>query len=196
MTGRVASTLERRAVLRGAAAWALGVGGLVVVDVRRVFPAPARVRPPTATPAFAARCIRCARCTEVCPPGCLVLDDSLDPRLHGLPHVAVETRACTLCMACGDVCPTGALAPRSAALDDVRGAVAMGLARIDRARCRTWSGRGACRACVLACPLPDEAITLTGVGLAPVVRDAACLGCGLCAEACPPDARAIHVEPA
>jgi MauM/NapG family ferredoxin protein len=153
---------------------------------RRLW-APAPLRPPGARQesAFAALCIRCGRCAEVCP------YRALRPAGFGLgleagtPVVVAREAPCWLCMRCPPACPTGALDP----LRDPR-AVRMGRARVVEARCYAFQGI-VCRTCLDACPLQGEAIRQDDE-LRPVVTDR-CVGCGLCEHRCPAGGSAIQV---
>ena len=159
--------------------------------------AAARLRPPGALPpgAFERACIRCFRCAEVCPPRAIRFDSALDPRASDTPWIDAADRACILCMKCTDVCPTGALLPIPPDRATVHARVHMGTPVLYTTRCIPWSGRGVCRLCYYACPFPDDAIKLAGARQRPVFRATACVGCGLCEEACPSDVRAIHIAP-
>jgi MauM/NapG family ferredoxin protein len=154
---------------------------------RRAAPAP--LRPPGARPEplFAALCIRCDRCVEVCP------YDALRPAGWaygpdaGTPLLVAREVPCWLCMRCPPACPTGALLP----LVDPR-AVRMGRARVDRGRCYAFQGI-LCRTCVDECPFQDEAIR-QDVDYRPTVTER-CVGCGICEHRCPVDGSAIRVVP-
>jgi ferredoxin-type protein NapG/ferredoxin-type protein NapH len=143
-----------------------------------------RLRPPGALAPgdFEHACIGCTRCAEVCPPRAIRLE-------RGLPYVEPRESACTLCMKCPPVCPTGALLPLTA--ERVR----MGTPALDRRRCLPWSGAGTCRLCYYVCPYPDRAVELVGAQAGPLFHPDACVGCGLCEEACPDTAAAIHIVP-
>lgn len=183
----------------GRRAFLVGAGGLVGLAAG-FWPrdAAARVRPPGALAgdAFERACIRCFRCAEVCPTKAVRFDGGLDPRASDLPWLDLADRACILCMKCTQVCPTGALAPVAADPEVVQATVRMGRPVVNREHCLPWNATGVCRTCWHVCPYPDEAITLEGPRLGPVVNADACPGCGLCEEACPPDVRAIRIIPA
>jgi Pyruvate/2-oxoacid:ferredoxin oxidoreductase delta subunit len=98
-------------------------------------------------------------------------------------------------MRCGEVCPTGALEPIPEDISVIAERVRMGVAEIDNSLCWARGGRGVCRACWYACPLADSAVVLRGPFLRPFIVDERCVGCGLCAEHCPPDAHAITMRP-
>jgi ferredoxin-type protein NapG len=163
-----------------------------------------RLRPPGAVDEkrFMSLCIRCNRCLEVCPYGC-IKRAGLGPSI-GTPYVLPEQKACYLCMACCRLCPTGAL--DTSLVDPHK--VNMGKARIDPTICyshlffeydvlpdQTGKKIGAlCNTCYNVCPLPDKAITLEK-NLFPRILDG-CVGCGICVERCPTrPARAINVIP-
>ncbi len=153
------------------------------------------LRPPGALPeeSFASSCIRCGRCGVVCPVIAIRFIDTLGPD-GGTPYIVPTERACILCMKCTAACPTGALVPL-AAEREVQARVTMGTARIGMNRCWAYRERDICRACWYACPFPDLAIRLDEM-LRPSVDPEHCVGCGLCAEACPTEAGAMMVRPA
>ena len=155
-----------------------------------------RIRPPGAQPpgAFEKACIGCYRCAEVCPPKCIVFSSQLSLDA-ATPYLELTARACTLCMKCTQVCPTDALAPIAADPKVVAAEVRMGAPVLDRNKCLTWNGTGACSLCFQVCPYPDRAVELVGVNAGPLFHPEACVGCGLCEEACPQLARAIHIVP-
>ncbi|MGC4117660.1 MAG: 4Fe-4S dicluster domain-containing protein [Myxococcales bacterium] len=157
---------------------------------------PARLRPPRAHPDFAARCIRCQRCAQVCPPKAIRFDGSLDLRGTDVPFVSARASACTLCMRCTEACPTGALILTPAGdLAALQPLVKMGTPVLDKKKCLPWTGDGICRLCYYACPYPDSAIELTGPSLAPNFKEDACVGCGRCEQVCPERAQAITIKP-
>jgi len=71
----------------------------------------------------------------------------------------------------------------------------MGRPVLDAQKCIALLGTGECRACFYVCPYPGDAIRLEGLSHGPVFDDDACVGCGLCEEACPERARAIRIVP-
>lgn len=180
---------------RGAILALLGLGGtawsLAPSADRRPLLRPPGARPPGE---FEALCIRCFRCAEVCPAGCIRFDAILPLRALGTPYIAPKDRGCTLCMACTEACPTGALEPTSAEPERVAREVRMGTPILDRRRCWSWSQTGVCRACYYRCPYADRAVTLAGPHQGPVFHPEACVGCGLCSEACPDAAKAIDIR--
>lgn len=163
---------------------------------KRARASPSRIRPPGALPPgeFEQACIGCFRCAQVCPTACIKFPStfSLD---QGTPFLELSDRACVLCMKCTQVCPTDALLPLAADASVVAKQVRMGMPRLDRAKCLPWNGSGVCRLCFAVCPYPDSAVELVGPQKAPLFHAEACVGCGLCEEACPDIAHAIVIEP-
>jgi len=155
-----------------------------------------RLRPPgaLAPAAFAQACIGCYRCAEVCPTTAIRFPTgfSLDA---ALPYVEPRDAACVLCMQCTDVCPTQALRPIRADPEVVHREVRMGRPDLNRSRCLPWSGAGVCRLCFEVCPYPNRAVELVGARLGPLFHPEACVGCGLCEEACPDGSHAIQILP-
>ncbi len=186
MTGDFTRLTRREALAAGAA----GVAALATVGVAGAAAALAgmgrleALRPPGALPgaAFAAACIGCFRCAEVCPPGAI--------RLTPLPSIDPSRSACTLCMQCGPACPTGALGV--VALDDVARVVRMGSPHLDADACRAWRARP-CSLCSDVCPV-DGAVVLDG-RLRPHFDNSKCVGCGQCTQACPVEPQAIRIRP-
>jgi len=156
-----------------------------------------RIRPPGAAPEdeFRRRCIRCFRCAEVCPTLAIRLGPALALDGAELPYLEVDQRPCVLCAKCTQVCPTGALEPLPASIPELQAKVRMGTPALDRTRCFPWRGDGVCRLCFDVCPYPGSAVVLVGVHQGPLFEPAKCVGCGLCAEACPSLARAIRILP-
>ena len=188
---RQESLLTRRGALVGLVALGGGLLGL------RGPSYGARLRPPGAAPGddFARRCIRCLRCVAVCPVKAIEFDSSLELIGSDTPYIDARERACILCMKCTQACPVGALTPLEPDPQTVHTAVRMGRPELDRDRCIAWRGSGECRACYYVCPYADAAVRLDATRLAPHFDPEACVGCGLCEEACPESARAIRIHP-
>jgi NAD-dependent dihydropyrimidine dehydrogenase PreA subunit len=72
--------------------------------------------------------------------------------------------------------------------------VHIGTPKLNRAQCLPWTGQGVCRLCYQVCPYPDRAVEVVGPQKAPLFHPEACVGCGLCEEACPDAAHAITIE--
>jgi len=177
------------------------VGGVAAVAAAALLPrrtraAEAALRPPGALPPgrFEEACIGCFRCAEVCPPRAIRFASALSlDAVH--PFISPRESACVLCMKCTSVCPTDALTPVSAAKDVVAQTVRMGTPVLKRTNCLPWSERGICRLCYYVCPYAGRAVELVGPRLAPLFHPEACVGCGLCEQACPDEANAIHIRP-
>ena len=142
-------------------------------------PAPRVKRPPGAIEeaAFLSACTRCGACIAACPEGTLVAHEGAYPSADLFLH------ACVMChdVPCASACMTGALTHG--------GPIAFGTARVSAKLCLN-QGRpnaddeddGPCERCVDWCPVP-LAITL-GLDAMPVIDQARCSGCGLCAAHC------------
>lgn len=184
--------MNRRGLI-GAAAAAIA---LAVVP-KKVKAAPQKkIRPPGALPRgqFEQACIGCFRCAEVCPTKVIRFPSALSLEV-ATPHLELADRACVLCMKCTQVCPTDALVELKADVDVVAKEVRMGVPKLTRSQCLPWTGKGVCRLCYQVCPYPDKAVEVVGPQKAPLFHAEACVGCGLCEEACPESARAIVIEP-
>lgn len=181
--------MKRRALL-GAA-----VAAVALLTPKRSRAA-RRIRPPGALPPgqFEKTCIGCYRCALVCPPKCIEFSSVLSAD-SATPYLELKARACTLCMKCTQVCPTDALLPIAADAKVVAKEVRMGTPVLDRKKCLAWNRTGSCSLCFQVCPYPDAAVELVGLNAGPLFHAEACVGCGLCEEACPDLARAIRVEP-
>lgn len=172
---------------------------------------PARlIRPPGVHDegAFLSSCVRCGACLEVCPTSGLqpTLDEAGLAALW-TPTLKPRMGYCAWqCTSCGQVCPSGAI-PRLHLSSKRRDVI--GTAVIDRSRCLPWSQGKSCVVCQEVCPVPKNAISLTGGKLVtaadgvaeyivyPKVRADRCVGCGICEFSCPVAGEAaIVVRPA
>ena len=186
----------RRGFLAGfGVAAGAGLGG-VFRAAGGTKPGAALLRPPGARPEaeFLAACIRCGQCVEACPFDSLQLATPGQGVVSGSPYVKAREVPCYLCqgyagLLCVDACPTDALRP-VADLAEIR----MGTAVIDRNICLAFN-RVICRACWHICPFPNQAIVFDEL-LRPVVKEDACVGCGLCDHACPTEPSSIPIRPA
>lgn len=184
--------MNRRGLI-GAAAAAIALA--VVPKKVKASPQP-KLRPPGALPrgAFEQACIGCFRCAEVCPTKVIRFPSALSLEV-ATPHLDFADRACVLCMKCTQVCPTDALVELKADGEVVAKEVRIGVPKLTRSACLPWTGQGVCRLCYQVCPYPDKAVEVVGPQKAPLFHAEACVGCGLCEEACPENARAIIIEP-
>lgn len=187
-----ARLMNRRALI-GAAAAAIALAAVP----KRARADARKLRPPGALPpgAFEAACIGCFRCAEVCPTRVIRFPAALSLE-NATPRLELADRACILCMKCTDVCPTDALKEIAADRDVIAREVRIGVPKLKRPQCLPWTGQGICRLCYQVCPYPDRAVELVGPQKAPLFHADACVGCGLCEEACPETAQAIVIEPA
>ena len=182
-----------RRVLVGALAAAIA---LVVIPRRASGSTSKKLRPPGALPpgAFEQACIGCFRCAEVCPTKVIQFPSVFSLEV-ALPQLDFTDRGCVICMKCTQVCPTDALVSIAADVDVVAREVKIGVPRLTRSDCLPWTGRGVCRLCYQVCPYPDRAVEVVGPQKAPLFHSEACVGCGLCEEACPETAKAIVIIP-
>jgi len=153
------------------------------------------LRPPgaLAEDKFLSRCIRCGKCSEVCPNNCIKyfgLEKGVSAM--GSPYITPREQACILCMKCGDACPTGALKPIQRTREKILENVRMGRAHVDESLCLSFQGK-TCGVCARACPLGKVAITV-GYLEQPHVQ-AGCIGCGLCERSCIQMPQAIRIIP-
>jgi len=189
--------VKRRRFMKTVGAYtALGVAASMPYGLSRMlspyaYAAPHRHIPlPGALPDpddFARACIGCGLCGEVCPPRCVEFKRREGGSEVNTPYIDPAKKACILCNKCMEVCPTDALTEMP------RREVDMGIAQIDRAACYPWVDEGICGACVVICPLGDDAIGFTFANIyKPAVKDG-CVGCGQCVEVCPEPSLPIRI---
>lgn len=175
-----ASNLTRRTFVVGGAAFLAGV--VAGAGVRPFVVEADVLRPPGALPEgeFMARCIKCARCIDVCP------TDVLEPLgiERGLlqartPHLNFANDRCTFCDKCREVCPTAAI---GAVDPQAPGQGRIGAAILHEDRCLAFLETSSCGICVEACPYGALSFD---AGRRPVVDEAKCNGCGECVRICP-----------
>jgi ferredoxin-type protein NapG len=160
------------------------------------------IRPPGALPEsdFGGACVRCGLCVRACPFDTLSLAELGGGVTAGTPYFVARDIPCEMCedIPCVAACPTGALTKD---LDDIRDAK-MGVAVLTGPdTCYSVTGRANCRACYLACPIKDQAITMERRQAGgrsyfePTVHKDACTGCGKCEHACVTSEASIKVLP-
>lgn len=172
------ASLTRKAFLGvGATAVGLGVFGGIV---RALANEDAVLRPPLVDDEgeFAARCVRCCRCIEVCHTHALVpavIEDGV--LVMKTPKFDFHRGSCDFCNECADVCPTDAI-KHVDSFDPEAGCIGVAVVQTDR--CVAYFN--GCRKCAEQCPF--EVISLNENGY-PVVDEKRCNGCGVCEFICP-----------
>ena len=160
------------------------------------------IRPPGAVAEqdFTSACVRCGLCVRACPYDTLRLSELDEGVALGTPYFIARQTPCEMCktIPCAKACPTDAL---SKSLTDIRDAD-MGLAVFTGAdTCYSVTGAAACRACYLACPVKDRAITMElrqgddRIWFQPTVHSQHCTGCGRCEKHCVTEEASIKVLP-
>lgn len=149
------------------------------------------LRPPGAVAEadFLNTCTRCTDCIEACPFRSIRrLGTEFGEKLAGTPAIIPDEAPCYLCadLPCINACQPQALNAMS------RPTVNMGTAKLQREACYVARNQP-CDYCVTRCPLKGVAIEW-GADRLPVIHEAGCTGCAVCAYLCP--ANALSVTPA
>ena len=199
-------SLSRRRFLERCAASAGStsiIALLLAAGAREAKSTPAwAIRPPGAIDEqeFTSACVRCGLCVRACPYHILRLSELDQDVALGTPYFIARQAPCEMCkdIPCAKSCPTDAL---SKSLTDIRDAD-MGLAVFTGAdTCYSVTGAAACRACYLACPVKDRAITMELhqnsdlMYFQPTVHAEHCTGCGRCEKHCATEEASIKVLP-
>lgn len=160
------------------------------------------IRPPGAIDEndFLGACVRCGLCVRACPYDTLSLAEFGEEVATGTPYFVARDIPCEMCedIPCAAACPTDAL---SKDLEDIRDAD-MGVAVFTGVdTCYSTTGVAHCRACYIACPLKDEAISMEKTEVKgrwyfePTVHSDKCTGCGKCEKDCLTEQASIKVLP-
>jgi polyferredoxin len=194
---------DRRAALY--AVGATGVSLAATTVLARAGTADAIMRPPsTSEERLAELCVRCGSCYAMCPTG--VLRPSISFATMAGPWTPMLDKRpayCTLnCNRCATACPTDAIHAFTEDEKLVRGLGAV--ARVHKPLCRAWGRNLECMKCQAVCPIAGalKGVTRTSESgrfmdqqqvLVPEVDPKLCIGCNLCAEACPVRPASISV---
>lgn len=144
-------------------------------------------RPPGAVPeaAFLAGCTRCDACIKACPQGVITRASGRFRGAEGTPVLDLSIAACVMCedTPCITACEPGVLKKDRP--------LKMGTAWVQPMACLAHTG-SFCTVCSERCPVPGAIENRNGK---PVIHEAACTGCGVCANVCPAPSKAILVMP-
>jgi ferredoxin len=163
------------------------------------------LRPPATDEArLSELCVRCGACYGACPTGSLRPSVSFTSKAGPwTPMLDERPGHCTMrCNRCAVPCPTDAIhTPTEMEILDLGLAVR---AEINPKRCRAWARNHECMACQKVCPIagaivgeerpatqPKDAYNDGPPVQVPVVNTDQCVGCNLCAGACPMTPAAI-----
>jgi ferredoxin-type protein NapG len=166
--------------------------------------------------AFLASCIKCGQCVQVCPYHSLILLDADQGLAVGTPIVDPLRRGCYLCdlLPCVLACPSGALSHDVtearqvkmgiAVVDNPRQCLSYQKEPVTQTMVDRLIAHGnqsdvekdlanqlnaavgkPCTLCLDHCPYPDKTSAITMQNFIPEIGKN-CVGCGVCAELCPP----------
>lgn len=135
-------------------------------------------RPPgaVAEPLFGATCVRCGRCSEVCPQKIITPLPLSAGLRNAFTPVLTSSGVCTRELDCVQACPSGALQKLS--IKEIK----IGTATIDEGKCRN------CGLCIPTCQQIVDAIKWTSDKKRVYIEADTCAGCGACIPECPWDA--------
>jgi ferredoxin-type protein NapG len=187
--GIVRAPVDRRSFISGAAGAAavFGLGGAVKVwgGDRRLL------RPPGAQneSVLFERCIRCERCSMVCPLRAIRLGRIEDGLLNArTPKMDFRRGYCDFCDGdpkCAASCPVGCFSPFDSKAEKI------GLAVVDTKQCLLYHASAQCsKRCLDVCNF--EALYLDESGFLHVDEDN-CNGCGACEYFCPSASYQIYL---
>ena len=210
---------RRNFIIAGAAAIACGYGVGIALPKTRADEL--YLRPPGAVKNFESLCIKCGQCVQVCPYHSIDLLDIAQGYSSGRSYIDANKRGCYLCdlFPCVLACPSGALSHDTKVIGDVKMGVAI---LVDANACLAFKGESVdesgvknlldrkiyndreqavkdsikakigsiCDLCASLCPVGESAIIMQG-NLPLIKQD--CVGCGVCAEVCPP--QVIKIAP-
>lgn len=150
------------------------------------------VRPPGSLveDMFNAICVRCGRCTQVCPTAAISMAGLGDgfkelgtPKIDGLNGSCERIQGrCEPQAKCAEACPTGAI--RAVRRENVK----LGSTVLNTGKCIAWQG-GACLTCYEVCPVLGAVAVIDESR--PMFNENICVGCGRCVYACPAQPKAL-----